>query len=214
MGKSSAAATPGSIVVVAAAVAGCVVLTAVVKITQRLERRKYLEILRREYELLQQIKAQKKAVAKARDVKEPDGTELEGMKVEKVFLLELVDLRKRFPSSNTPNVMKMVTMEVHNHKQTHSPLLRWNSSVQGTSSTSSSFELKKQSRAQPYNKIIGDQECVIGQLVPYGRTTDGNTTSYAATTFLRAGPRYVWVAMDTLCCIPFTQAAAFLLTSS
>jgi hypothetical protein len=191
MGKSMAAPGP-TLLVTAAAAAGCIlVLTAVVKMTQRLERRKYLEILRREYGLLQQIKAQKKAVAQEKDAKEPDGTELEGMKVEKIFLLELVDLRKRFPSSNTPNCMQMVTTEIH-HTQTHSPLLRWNSAA-------NVVEPKKHSRAQPYNKIIGDQECVISQLMPYG--AEGN--SYA-TTFLRAGPRYVCCYVSPLmglyCC--------------
>lgn len=165
----------------AAATAGCVVvLAAVVNITQRLERRKYLEILQREYGREKQTKAEKKiTAAHGHDLKEPDGTELMGMKVEKVFLLELEDLRKLFPSSNTLNMMRMVTPESH-QKQTHSPLLRWNS-VAPTYA-----EPKKHSRAQNYNKIIGDRECVLGQVVPYG--AEG---TYAATVFLRAGPRYV-----------------------
>lgn len=160
-----------------AAVSGCVVvLAAIVKITQRLERKKYLAILRQEYEAEKKVKAAKKTSAEDQGVAEPPGTELEGMKVEKVYLLELEDLRKLFPSTQTANSMRMVATT--KASTTHSPLLRWNSIAPMAEST-------KFGREQPYNKVIANNECVLGQLVPFGK----DSGIYAATTFLRAGPR-------------------------
>lgn len=109
---------------------------------------------------------------------------MEGVTIGAVYLLEIEDLRTKFPSSGLDNRMQMLTHSQKVRGTTHSPLLRWNS--QSASKSNETHQCAESSSVSPqdYNKIIGDRECVLGQVVP-----DDNTHGYRATTFLRAGPR-------------------------
>jgi 6-phosphofructokinase 1 len=152
-------------------------------LTKRNEEKKQRMIVARQYEREKVLK-EKTALARLTAQNEPSsGTYLPDVKIDKIFLWECEDLRKRFPSAGTRNEMKFPSV----HRQdVRSPLLRGGS--QSSSSLHGIHDLlpKNESspRLCPYNKLITDHECILGDIVrkPNSKTT--YTVSY-----MRAGPR-------------------------
>ncbi|KAL7581507.1 hypothetical protein ACA910_022076 [Epithemia clementina (nom. ined.)] len=138
----------------------------------------------REYEREKALKAK---IAQARKQKQepPSGTELHDVKIDKIFLWEIEDLRKRFPSSQTENVMQCKPNPV---PITRSPALLQHQSTFFASDDDNydddgNKSAKPISRAQPYNKLITNHECILADIV---RKPNMHTHTVA---FMRAGAR-------------------------
>jgi 6-phosphofructokinase 1 len=156
--------------------------------TQKHEAAKYQAIANRQYEREKLLKA-KTAKARLQNKEPPSGSLVDDVIIEKVFLWECVDLRKRFPSSLTLNSMKISTNVSTGRGGTtmiRSPLLRRASS----SVDNYQDEQQKQQQPQtatkeetPYNKLITDHECILADIV---RKPNMPTHTVA---YMRAGPR-------------------------
>ena len=143
-------------------------------LTKRSEERKQRAIVLRQYEREKALKA-KTAEARKQVFEPPSGKLLEDVKVDKIYLWECEDLRKRFQSAMTENVMKC---KVARPATIRAPVLRANSTAE-----QDYIVEKEDSKETPYNKLITDHECILGTIVrkPNMHT---HTVSY-----MRAGPR-------------------------
>jgi 6-phosphofructokinase 1 len=144
--------------------------------TKQRETAKYQAIANRQYEREKMLK-EKTAIARKEHNEPPAGTLVEDVFIDKIFLWECVDLRKRFPSAMTPNVMKIG--QATPTPTIRSPLLRQASSNIEEKQAKS----KKDAATTPYNKLISDHECILGDIV---RKPNGPTHTVA---YMRAGPR-------------------------
>lgn len=157
------------------------------KWTKHNEETKQRAIVARQYEREKVLK-EKTLLARKNAIHEPEsGTLLPDVEIKAIYLWECEDLRKKFPSSGTINVMKFPTVT---RSTIQSPLLRGTSSS-GTGSsqslhitTSTSTENLISERTCPYNKLITDHECILGDIVRKPNSTKTYTISY-----MRAGPR-------------------------
>lgn len=152
-----------------------VVVTAVAtfNITKRREEEKQKAQVYRQYQRDKLLK-EKTAAARSINFEPPSGTEID-IKIEKVYLWECEDLRKRFKSSMTENVMKC---KANPPPVIRSPLLRSPSAVADASVVSNADVHITQ-----YNKLITDHECILADIV---RKPNGNQHTVA---YMRAGPR-------------------------
>jgi 6-phosphofructokinase 1 len=168
-----------SIVVLASAVTTAVAVTAFTTytLTKRSEEQKQKAIVRRQY-LRDKLLKEKTAVARSQSGEPPSGVLLNDVKLDKVYLWECEDLRKRFPMANVVNTMVCRANPI---PAMRSPLLRQKSS--SVESTENLAELGESHHVTQYNKLITDHECILGEIVrkPNGPT---HTISY-----MRAGPR-------------------------
>lgn len=145
--------------------------------TKRSETEKHQAIAHRQYEREKMLK-EKTAIARKQKSEPPSGALLEDVFVEKVFLWECVDLRKLFPSSLTPNAMKISHSPATS--TIRSPLLRRaSSSVSGKKEE----KFKELNVKTEYNKLITDHECILADIV---RKPNMSTHTVA---YMRAGPR-------------------------
>ena len=181
-------ASNSSTVAVSAAVAGVVVAAVTSALvtytwTKRREDSLHREHIVREYEREKMLKA-KVAEARQKVHEPPAGIQLEDVLVQKIFLWNIEDLRKRFPSSQTENVMQC--------KPNPAPTIRspalvqhQNSSVGSSSNPKGDKDEDSQliSRAQPYNKLITNHECILADIV---RKPNMHTHTVA---YVRAGAR-------------------------
>jgi len=159
-------------VIVASAVAVSVLVTYF--ITKRREETKQRAIIVRQYEREKFLK-EKTAEARKKADEPLAGTLLEDIKVEKVFLWECEDLRKKFPSAQVLNVMKNIATQTP--FSVRSPLLRMGSS-------SVEFGEQKTTKHETnYNKLVTDHECILGDIIRKPNR-DQQTVAY-----MRAGPR-------------------------
>lgn len=105
---------------------------------------------------------------------EPAGAIVEDLTIDKVFLWEVEDLKKRFPSSKVDNVMKNVPSA--NRNPYFFPTLNARENSEEVTS-----QLNVKSTA--YNKLITNHECIIADIV---RKPNMQTYTHA---YVRAGPR-------------------------
>ena len=146
--------------------------------TKRRETSKYQAIANRQYEREKMLKEKTAKVRKQKN-EPPSGSILEDVIIEKVYLWECVDLRKRFPSAMVPNAMKI--SEAAPTPVIRSPLLRRaSSSVDDKTKSSGGTTIET-----PYNKLITDHECILADIV---RKPNMPTNTVA---YMRAGPRKV-----------------------
>jgi 6-phosphofructokinase 1 len=164
-------------------------------LTKRNEERKQRTIVARQYEREKLLKEKTAQARKNAQNESKSGTLLADVKIDKVYLWECEDLRKKFPSSGTVNVMKFPSVPLHHIR---SPLLRGGSQTSTSSSSlhplgydtmmssnSSSMITKREpTRFCPYNKLITDHECILGDIVRKPNSPKSYTVSY-----MRAGPR-------------------------
>ena len=105
---------------------------------------------------------------------EPAGTVVDDLTIDKVFLWEVEDLKKRFPSSKVDNMMKNVPSA--NLNPYFFPTLN---------AQEKSEEAKSNQHVKPteYNKLITNHKCIIADIV---RKPNMQTYTHA---YVRAGPR-------------------------
>jgi 6-phosphofructokinase 1 len=105
---------------------------------------------------------------------EPFGTLIEDLTLDRVFLWEVEDLKKRFGSSKIDNVMKNVSSP--NSNPYHFPSLN-------KKKADAEAKVDKNIYATEYNKLITNHECIIADIV---RKPNMPTYTHA---YVRAGPR-------------------------
>jgi len=160
-------------------VAMAVTAFATYKLTKRSEDNKHKAVIYRQFQREKMLKEKTAAARKAAKDEEPEsGTLLEDLKIDKVYLWECEDLRKRFPSSMTENKMKFASNPV---PEVRSPILRL-SNPASSYGAAAIFHHKNYTEC-PYNKLISDHECILGQII-----RKPNMPTYTVS-YMRAGPR-------------------------
>ena len=144
--------------------------------TKRRETMKYQAIANRQYEREKMLK-EKTAIARKQNNEPPAGSLVGDVIIDKVFLWECVDLRKRFPSALTSNAMNIA--QTATRPTLRSPLLR-----RASSSITEKEDLENTaSTITEYNQLITDHECILADIV---RKPNMSTHTVA---YMRAGPR-------------------------
>ena len=139
-------------------------------IAARESERKVLLEKKKAYE--RELLIKEKTIA-ARDLTgEPHGQLISDLTIDRVYLWEIEDLKKRFSPSNVKNVMKNIPSS--NNNPYFFPSL---------SESPSSIIDKDVAKATNYNKLITNHECVLGEIV---RKPNQPTHTRA---YVRAGPR-------------------------
>ena len=150
-----------------------VTATATYVLTKRREDQKHKEIVYRQYQR-EKILKEKTAQARLEKHEPPAGTLLDDVQVNKVYLWECEDLRKRFTSANVPNLMQ--------NRPNPPPAIR-SPTLRQSSTTNDSEHSEDKKRRTQYNKLITDHECILGDIVRKPNRHK-HTVSY-----MRAGPR-------------------------
>jgi hypothetical protein len=179
--------TKDSSVVFAGALTAAVVVTAITSytLTKRNEEKKQRVIVARQYQRDKLLK-EKTTQARLKNSEPPSGILLPDMKLDKVYLWECEDLRKRFPMANVENTMKCRANPI---PAIRSPILRLTSSHPSDSDMASSghsynsLDSSASTHVTHYNKLISDHECILGEIV---RKPNGPTQTVS---YMRAGPR-------------------------
>lgn len=179
------------LVLVSAATTALVTAVTTYLWTMRVEREKQRGILHRQYQR-EQILKEKTALARRAAKTEPEsGTLMPNVTVDRVYLWECEDLRKKFPSALVANTMKFPANPI---PAIRSPLLRMSleaSLHNGTNSCSTAAaaaaatEDSSRKTEQEYNKLITDHECILGDIV---RKPNMKNQTYSVS-YMRAGPR-------------------------
>jgi 6-phosphofructokinase 1 len=133
---------------------------------------KILAEKKRKYE--RDLNLKKKTIEARKDSKEPSGELIEDLTIDKVFLWEIEDLKSRYIPSNVQNVMKNIPRP-KNNPYYFPTLLKKSSSVDVSE--------KKDAKATPYNKLITNHECILGEIV-----RKPNQAPFTQA-YVRAGPR-------------------------
>jgi 6-phosphofructokinase 1 len=142
-------------------------------ITKDREETKVKQIAYRQYQREQLLKL-KTAEARQKTSEPPSGKLLEDVKVDRVYLWECEDLRKRFPSANTLNTMKF--------KAALQSTIRSMRSSESNPSLNN-LDVDESTRITQYNKLITDHECILAEVV-----RKPNAPSHTVG-YMRAGPR-------------------------
>ena len=141
-------------------------------LTKRNEEQKVLKGKKEEYD--RELMIKEKTLEARKLIGEPaHGHLVEDLSLDQVYLWEVEDLKKRFNSSKSKNIMKNVPNP--NNNPYFFPSLEKAKSV----STS------KEKKVQPtkYNKLITNHECILGEIV---RKPNMHRHTHA---YVRAGPR-------------------------
>eukprot|EP00980_Cylindrotheca_fusiformis_P004572 scaffold977_cov128-Cylindrotheca_fusiformis.AAC.8 len=141
-------------------------------LTKRREEQKVLDEKKEIYERELLIKSKTLEARKIRG--EPTGTVIEDLTLDRVFLWEVEDLKKRFTSSRIDNVMKNVPNP--NSNPYYFPTLKKKKAV-------AEIQGEKQAHSTDYNKLITNHECIIADIV-----RKPNMPAYTHA-YVRAGPR-------------------------
>jgi 6-phosphofructokinase 1 len=149
--------------------------------TKRNEERKQREIQNKIYQR-EKILKEKTAHARAQQSLPPSGTLVEDVKIDQVYLWELEDLKKRFPSADIPNVMKFIPIHGDEQDASMASTLRA-AHFRRTAAQAAAVTTTKQTYEQPYNKLITNHECILGEVV-----RKPNMASHTVA-YMRAGPR-------------------------
>jgi 6-phosphofructokinase 1 len=140
-------------------------------LTSKAERQRYLDEKKAIYD--REIEIKKKTLAAREATGEPKGTVIDDVTIDKTYLWEVEDLRKRFPSSKKLNVMKNVPPA--NNNPYFFPSV--------TKKALISQSEQRQVSETKYNKIITNHECVLADIV---RKPNAKPASVG---YVRAGPR-------------------------
>ena len=142
-------------------------------LTSKGEQRKYLEEKKAIYD--REIEIKKKTLAARELTGEPKGTVIEDVVIDKTYLWEVEDLRKRFPSSKKPNVMKNIPPAASNPY--------FFPSVKKEKAADEIDGQRKTISETKYNKLITNHECILADIV---RKPNAKPQSVG---YVRAGPR-------------------------
>ena len=128
------------------------------------------------------MKIKRKTVEARKLAGEPtSGTVIDDVRIDKVYLWEVEDLKHRFMSSKEPNVMKNVPMPSDNPH--YFPSMKKSTGHHHLTPTTSSTGMDEKQAPTNYNKLITNHECILGEIV---RKPNMSTSTHA---FIRAGPR-------------------------
>jgi 6-phosphofructokinase 1 len=143
-------------------------------VTKRREDAKQTAIVYRQYQRDKMLK-EKTAEARKKSYEPPSGSLLDDLTLDKIYLWECEDLRKKFPSAMTENTMKC--------KATPAPLIRSPTLRRSYTAELDESDFETAEKITRYNKLITDHECILADIVrkPNMHT---HTVSY-----MRAGPR-------------------------
>jgi 6-phosphofructokinase 1 len=142
-------------------------------LTSKSAEKKVLDEKKRKYERDLMIK--QKTLAARQLTGEPNGELIDDVTLDKVYLWEIEDLKKRFVPCNIKNVMKNIGSVTTNPY--YFPTLK-----KSSSSVSLTGEDSK-NKTTEYNKLITNHECILGQIV---RKPNQQPFTHA---YVRAGPR-------------------------
>jgi 6-phosphofructokinase 1 len=182
MSSSSSNNTLTTVLSLAVAVTATAAITH--SLTKRSEEKKVLDEKKEAYE--RELMIKNKTLEARKLTGEPSGTMIGSVFIDKVYLWEVEDLKKRFHSSKLPNSMKNF------HKRSNYQSNFYFPSVLSKSSSSGSVSDKdgsveppedKEDHSTNYNKLITNHECVLANIV---RKPNQKTTTHA---YVRAGPR-------------------------
>jgi 6-phosphofructokinase 1 len=184
MSPSTAAPATNTNIALLLAVAVTTTAATTYVITKRNEERKILKEKKEIYD--RELMIKNKTLEARRLAGEPmSGTLIEGVSIDRVYLWEVEDLKKRFPSSKAPNFMKQIPMPSENpyffpalRKAASSDSMPSSDTTTGTTTTTADHSHKTN-----YNQLITNHECILGSIV---RKPNQQTQSHA---YVRAGPR-------------------------
>ncbi|KAG7352409.1 phosphofructokinase [Nitzschia inconspicua] len=164
---SSSAGTLATVIV------ACSVTAAVTfYLTAAAAERKVLAEKKRQYE--RDLELKEKTIAARKLSGEPTGEVIGDVTVDKVYLWNIEDLKKRFTPCNIENVMR------NKASTTTNPY--YFPSMKKSASNDSMAELSD-GKPTPYNKLITNHECVLGEIV---RKPNQQPYTHG---YVRAGPR-------------------------
>lgn len=157
----------------ATVVAACSVTAAVTfYLTAAAAKRTVLAEKKMKYERDLQLK--EKTIAARKLANEPSGVVIDDVSLDRVFLWEIEDLKKRFSPCNIENVMRNVASTTTNPY--------YFPSVKKSASSDSIAELSD-GKPTHFNKLITNHECILGNIV---RKPNQQPYTHA---YVRAGPR-------------------------
>jgi 6-phosphofructokinase 1 len=142
-------------------------------LTKRAEERKVLKEKKEVYD--RELMIKQKTLEARKLTGEPSGTLIESVCIDRVYLWEIEDLKKRFISSKMANDMKNLPKMIDSPH--YFPALH-----NQTSSISDGGDDGNNHRTN-YNKLITNHECILGDIV---RKPNMQTHTHA---YVRAGPR-------------------------
>jgi len=143
-------------------------------LTSKGEQRKYLEEKKAIYD--REIEIKKKTLAARELTGEPKGTVIEDVVIDKTYLWEVEDLRKRFPSSKKLNVMKNIPPAASNPY--FFPSVKKEKVAEEIDGKPKGVIAETK-----YNKLITNHECILANIV---RKPNAKPQSVG---YVRAGPR-------------------------
>jgi hypothetical protein len=118
---------------------------------------RYLEEKKATYEREMQIKEKTVQARLAAGEKPAYGTLVDDVSIQRVYLWECEDLKKRFEPAKKENVMKNIAGSLENSFFTSMKL--------SPSMSADDEQEKKVKRETAYNKLITNHECILGSLV-------------------------------------------------
>ena len=146
--------------------------------TKRIEEEKLLREKREAYD--RELMIKEKTLAARKITKEPNGEIVEDLTIDRVFLWQVEDLKKRFPSSKVENEMKNIP-NPQNNPYYFPTMKRSISDPDLENERKGSVATAVQTTS--YNKLITNHECILADLV---RKPNMPTYTHA---YVRAGPR-------------------------
>lgn len=165
---------------VVAAVTGVVAVAATAYVTHYITRKhEDYKHQKFQYETYQRdlLIKEKTALARREQGEPPSGTLID-VRIDRVYMWEVEDLRKRFPGTKIENKMRYKTAL----GKTRSPLLRKAEHVVATEGTENDAS-KADILITEYNKLITNHECILSAII---RKPNMQTHSVG---YVRAGPR-------------------------
>ncbi|CAB9499299.1 phosphofructokinase 5, chloroplastic [Seminavis robusta] len=181
MSSASTSSHSTSTLAVTAAVTGVVAVstTALITylVTKRNEEYKHQKF---QYETYQRdLMIREKTILARKEAGEPPtGTPID-VRVDRVYLWEVEDLRKRFPGTKIENKMRVSSSTL----KTRSPMMRRVAAADGAGGKRGSFTSGEGYQITEYNKLITNHECILGQII---RKPNMAVHSVG---YIRAGPR-------------------------
>jgi hypothetical protein len=151
-------------------------------LTRRSEERKVLKEKKSVYK--RELMIKNKTLEARKLTGEPSGTMIDSVSIDKVYLWEVEDLKKRFSSSKKANVMQNFPKPSNYQANFYFPsvLTKTSSNISDKDGSAEPLE-DKEDHSTNYNKLITNHECILGNIV---RKPNMPTSTHA---YVRAGPR-------------------------
>jgi hypothetical protein len=180
MSSSSSNNTLTTVLLLAVAVTTTAAITH--SLTKKSEEEKFLKEKKEAY--TRELMIKNKTLEARKLTGEPSGTMIDSVSIDKVYLWEVEDLKKRFHSSKHLNIMKNFPKPSKYQSNFYFPsVLKKSSSSASDIDGSADPPEDKENHSTNYNTLITNHECILGNIV---RKPNMPTSSHA---YVRAGPR-------------------------